>query len=83
MEVLNNSSADDLTNNEKQICDDDFMKTEPAVLISGPQDTTALVGDRVLLKATYMGHPEPSVKWTRAVSYFNFDGIFYNHKHSY
>lgn len=41
---------------------------EPAMLLRGPQDTTALVGDRVLLKATYMGHPEPSVKWSRAVS---------------
>ncbi|KAF2897973.1 hypothetical protein ILUMI_08202 [Ignelater luminosus] len=39
---------------------------EPAMLLRGPQDTTALVGDRVLLKATYMGHPEPSVKWSRA-----------------
>lgn len=42
--------------------------TEPAILIRGPQDTTAFVGDRVLLKATYMGRPEPSVRWTRAVS---------------
>nr|XP_023019109.1 myosin light chain kinase, smooth muscle-like [Leptinotarsa decemlineata] len=37
-----------------------------AMLLRGPQDTTALVGDRVLLKATYLGHPEPSVRWTRA-----------------
>lgn len=42
--------------------------TEPALLIWGPQDATAFVGDRVLLKATYMGRPEPSVRWTRAVS---------------
>ncbi|KAH1008358.1 hypothetical protein HUJ05_008917 [Dendroctonus ponderosae] len=39
---------------------------EPARIVRGPQDTTALVGDRVLLKATYVGNPEPSVKWTRA-----------------
>ena len=41
---------------------------EPAMLLRKPQDTTALVGDRVLLKATYMGHPEPTVRWTKAVS---------------
>lgn len=41
---------------------------EPAMLLRKPQDTTALVGDRVLLKATYIGHPEPTVRWTRAVS---------------
>lgn len=41
---------------------------EPARIVRGPQDTTALVGDRVLLKTTYVGNPEPSVKWTRAVS---------------
>jgi len=40
-----------------------------ARLVRGPQDTTALVGDRVLLKATYVGHPEPTVRWTKAVSW--------------
>lgn len=40
-----------------------------AKLVRGPQDTTALVGDRVLLKATYVGHPEPTVRWTKAVSW--------------
>lgn len=45
---------------------------EPSMIVRGPQDTTALVGDRVLLKATYIGHPEPTVRWTRAVSYFFF-----------
>ncbi|KAK9886789.1 hypothetical protein WA026_018441 [Henosepilachna vigintioctopunctata] len=39
---------------------------EPAILLRGPKDITALVGDRVLLKATYMGHPEPNIRWTRA-----------------
>lgn len=41
---------------------------EPAMLLRAPQNATALVGDRVLLKVTYMGHPEPNVRWTRAVS---------------
>lgn len=43
-------------------------RDEPAQVIRGPQDTTALAGDRVLLKATYTGRPEPAVRWTRAVS---------------
>lgn len=41
---------------------------EAAMVLRGPQDTTALVGERVLLKATYVGRPEPTVRWTRAVS---------------
>lgn len=49
--------------------------TEPALLIWGPQDATAFVGDRVLLKATYTGRPEPSVRWTRAVSYSGFPSL--------
>lgn len=50
--------------------EDEETKTwcRPAMVLRGPQDTTALVGDRVLLKATYVGQPEPAVKWTRAVS---------------
>lgn len=41
---------------------------EPAMLLKGPQDVKALVGDRVLLKAMFMGRPNPTVRWTRAVS---------------
>lgn len=40
----------------------------PAMLIRGPSDTTALRGDRVVLKATYVGVPHPLVRWLRAVS---------------
>jgi hypothetical protein len=40
----------------------------PAMLIRGPSDTTALRGDRVALKATYVGAPEPVVRWLKAVS---------------
>lgn len=47
-------------------------KKQPAAFLRGPQDTSALVGDRVLLKATYIGHPEPTVEWTKAVSFFFF-----------
>ncbi|XP_069686561.1 titin homolog isoform X2 [Periplaneta americana] len=38
----------------------------PAMLIRGPSDTTALRGDRVVLKATYVGNPHPLVRWLRA-----------------
>ncbi|PNF38135.1 hypothetical protein B7P43_G14603, partial [Cryptotermes secundus] len=38
----------------------------PAMLIRGPSDTTALRGDRVVLKATYVGVPHPLVRWLRA-----------------
>jgi hypothetical protein len=40
----------------------------PAMLIRGPCDTTALRGDRVVLKATYVGVPQPVVRWLKAVS---------------
>ena len=40
----------------------------PAILIRGPLDTTALRGDRVVLKATYVGSPKPLVRWLKAVS---------------
>lgn len=50
----------------KMTMDDEDQR---ARLVRGPQDTTALVGDRVLLKATYIGRPEPSVRWTKAVSW--------------
>lgn len=40
----------------------------PAMLIRGPSDTTALRGDRVVLKAMYVGVPHPLVRWLKAVS---------------
>lgn len=41
---------------------------EPALVVKAPSDITALRGARVVLRATYKGHPEPRVKWLRAVS---------------
>ncbi|XP_066996546.2 titin homolog isoform X2 [Anabrus simplex] len=38
----------------------------PAMLLRGPADTTALRGDRVMLKATFVGCPAPNVRWLRA-----------------
>lgn len=59
-----------LASDSAKIMSDNRKAAAAAVLIKGPQDTVALVGDRVLLKATYLGYPEPNVRWTRAVSVF-------------
>lgn len=62
------AGADDLCDDTMRgVCD----VHEPAMILRGPQDTTALTGDRVLLKATYIGQPEPTIKWNRAVSTLN------------
>ena len=62
--------------NERQVSAASGVPDEPAAILRGPLDTAALVGDRVLLKAMYMGHPEPTVKWTRAVSCFSYYNPF-------
>lgn len=62
-DCLNNNGGKS-TDREEVMCD----LHRPARIVRGPQDVTALVGDRVLLKATYVGQPEPTVLWTRAVS---------------
>lgn len=48
----------------------------PATVVEGPADVMALRGDTVSLKVTYIGDPEPTVDWMRAVcmniSLYNF-----------
>lgn len=39
-----------------------------AYITKRPDDRTVLVGDSIQLDVEYYGHPEPSVKWMRAVS---------------
>lgn len=71
----------DASDKRSDISDEEFYLggvEEPAIIRRGPQDTTALVGDRVLLKATYIGQPEPNVRWTRAVSFNSFFFSFYS-----
>lgn len=41
----------------------------PAYIICGLQDCTALIGGQVVLEVIYGGHPEPVIKWLKAVSY--------------
>ena len=59
--------VDDVYDEEGSCC---MQSTDvaPAMLIRGPSDTTALRGDRVVLKATYVGVPQPVVRWLKAVS---------------
>lgn len=66
--VESNSCASEEASMEQEQEDEISSGGEPAMLLRAPQNATALVGDRVLLKVTYMGHPEPTVRWTRAVS---------------
>lgn len=39
-----------------------------ATIIEEPTDTSAFRGSRTVLKVTYRGYPEPTVKWLRVVS---------------
>lgn len=39
-----------------------------AAIIRVPADVTVFRGNRVVLRVTYQGHPEPRVKWLRAVN---------------
>lgn len=41
----------------------------PAYIICGLQDCTALIGGKVVLEVIYGGHPEPVIKWLKAVSF--------------
>ena len=43
-------------------------KEEPALVLRQPNDVITLRGSKVVLEVAYQGHPEPSVKWERAVS---------------
>jgi len=40
-----------------------------AYIIKRPDDQTVLVGDSIQLDVTYIGVPEPTVRWMRAVSF--------------
>lgn len=39
----------------------------PAAILKVPADVTVFRGNRVVLRVGYRGHPEPRVKWLRAV----------------
>lgn len=48
----------------------------PAYFVKGPADCTVLIGASIALEATYVGVPEPKVKWLRAVRLNSFHLIF-------
>lgn len=52
---------------ENDIC---ASKNSPAVIFRGPTDCDAFKGETVILRANYTGHPEPNVRWLKAVSSF-------------
>ena len=54
---------------DEEEADDESDNICPAYIICGPQDCTALIGGQVMLEVIYGGHPEPLVKWLKAVSY--------------
>lgn len=70
-----NSDNDEMSDDNKNMRNN--KNDEPALILKGPRDVTALVGERVLLKAVYMGRPVPNVKWTRAVSCFLYFIMYY------
>lgn len=39
----------------------------PALIICGPSDSNVFRGEKVVLRASYCGHPEPQVKWMKGV----------------
>lgn len=41
----------------------------PAYFVKGPDDCTILIGTSIQLEATFVGYPQPKVKWLRAVSF--------------
>lgn len=41
-----------------------------ACIAKVPADVTVFRGNRVVLRVTYRGHPEPAVKWLRAVNIY-------------
>lgn len=41
-----------------------------ACIVKVPADVTVFRGNRVVLRVTYRGHPEPAVKWLRAVNIY-------------
>lgn len=67
---LSESICELLYVNQMNSADCEMCDYQSSRIIRGPQDVAALVGDRVLLKATYVGQPEPTITWTRAVSIF-------------
>jgi molybdopterin converting factor small subunit len=44
-------------------------KDVPALVLRPPDDVITLRGSTIVLEVAYQGHPDPNVKWMRAVSY--------------
>ena len=62
--------VEDLENSKNQKDTSEFtQKDVPALVLSPPEDVVAMRGANIVLETRYQGHPEPTVKWMRAVSF--------------
>lgn len=58
----NNNNCNNYKNKERS--------QQPAYILEGPKDCTALIGGCVRLSVIFEGLPKPQVKWFKAVSFF-------------
>lgn len=65
---VNDTDDLDLTYSHEDSVEQEVDNICPAYIICGPQDCTALIGGQVVLEVIYGGHPEPAIKWLKAVS---------------
>lgn len=55
---------------EKIVGGEEEEESVAACIVKVPADVTVFRGNRVVLRVTYRGHPEPAVKWLRAVNIY-------------
>lgn len=55
---------------EKIVGGEEKEESVSACIVKVPADVTVFRGNRVVLRVTYQGHPEPAVKWLRAVNIY-------------
>lgn len=65
-----------LSNNRKRT----ERSQQPAFILEGPRDCTALIGGCVRLSIIFEGLPKPQVRWFKAVSFFLFFSIKFSFK---
>lgn len=65
----NNNNCNNYKNKERS--------QQPAYILEGPKDCTALIGGCVRLSVIFEGLPKPQVKWFKAVSFFKFFKYFF------
>lgn len=61
-----------IPNEEQKHTESCLKELIKATILKEPTDVTVFRGNRVALKVTYQGFPEPTVKWLQVVSLFSF-----------